>query len=55
MKICVFGAGAVGGFVAAELASGGHDVSVIARGAHLAAIRSNGITLESGGKTKTPK
>jgi 2-dehydropantoate 2-reductase len=55
MKICVFGAGAVGGFVAAELASAGHDVSVIARGAHLDAIRNNGITLESGGKTKLAK
>ena len=55
MKICVFGAGAVGGFVAAELALAGHEVSVIARGAHLAAIRANGITLQSGGKTKVAK
>ena len=39
MKICIFGAGAVGGHVAAKLAAGGHDVSVIARGAHLDAMR----------------
>ena len=45
MKICVFGAGAVGGHFAAQLAASGHDVSVIARGAHLAAIRQSGLTL----------
>ena len=55
MKICVFGAGAVGGLVAAELASAGHDVSVVARGAHLDAIRAHGLTLESGGKAKVAK
>ena len=48
MKICVFGAGAVGGHVAAKLAAGGHDVSVIARGAHLEAMRDKGITLIHG-------
>lgn len=52
MKICVFGAGAVGGLAAADLALAGHDVSVVARGAHLAAIRDKGLTLESGGMTK---
>ena len=46
MKICIFGAGAIGGNVAARLASGGADVSVVARGEHLAAIRQNGLTLE---------
>jgi 2-dehydropantoate 2-reductase len=50
MKICVFGAGAVGGHVAAKLAAGGHDVSVIARGAHLEAMRDHGITLLQGEK-----
>jgi len=48
MKICVFGAGAVGGHVAAKLAAGGHEVSVIARGAHLDAMRDKGITLIHG-------
>ena len=51
MKICVFGAGAVGGHVAAKLAAGGHDVSVLARGPHLDAMRDNGITLIQGDKT----
>jgi 2-dehydropantoate 2-reductase len=51
MKICIFGAGAVGGHLAAKLASGGHEVSVVARGAHLAAMREKGITLLHGEKT----
>ena len=51
MKICVFGAGAVGGHVAAKLAAGGHEVSVIARGAHLDAMRDKGITLIHGKDT----
>ena len=51
MKVCIFGAGAVGGHIAAKLAAGGHDVSVIARGAHLQAMRDNGITLLHGART----
>jgi 2-dehydropantoate 2-reductase len=51
MKICIFGAGAVGGHVAAKLAAGGHDVAVIARGAHLDAMRDKGITLIHGKDT----
>jgi 2-dehydropantoate 2-reductase len=47
MKICVFGAGAVGGLAAAWLARSGHDVSVVARGAHLTAIREHGLRVES--------
>ena len=50
MRICVFGAGAVGGHFAAQLAASGHEVSVIARGAHLEAIRRNGLTLLKGGE-----
>lgn len=45
MRICVFGAGAVGGHFAAQLAAAGHEVSAIARGAHLAAMRERGIVL----------
>lgn len=45
MKICVIGAGAIGGLLAVKLARAGEDVSVIARGAHLASIVSNGLTL----------
>ncbi len=48
MKICVFGAGAVGGHFAAQLAAAGHEVSVVARGAHLAAIREHGMVLLKG-------
>ena len=46
MKLCIVGAGSIGGFIAALLADDGHDVSVVARGAHLAAIRKDGLTLE---------
>lgn len=45
MKICVFGAGAIGGYVGLMLKAGGADVSLIARGAHLEAIRRNGIAV----------
>jgi 2-dehydropantoate 2-reductase len=48
MRICVYGAGATGGHFAVALACAGHDVSVIARGPHLAAIQQNGITLVAG-------
>lgn len=44
-KICIFGAGSVGGHMAARLAQAGLDVSVVVRGAHLAAIRKNGLRL----------
>lgn len=43
MKICVVGAGAIGGMLAARLAHSGQEVSVIARGPHLAAIRDRGL------------
>jgi len=45
MKVCVVGAGAIGGYMAVRIAKAGHDVSVIARGPHLAAIRSHGLKL----------
>lgn len=43
MRLCVFGAGAIGGHVAGRLARGGAEVCTVARGAHLAAIRANGL------------
>ena len=55
MKICVFGAGAIGGYLAVELALAGHDVSVVARGAQLAAIRKNGLKLLIGGREKVAR
>jgi len=45
MKICIYGAGAVGGLVAGRLAQQGHEVSVVARGAHLTAIRAHGLRI----------
>ncbi|MEO0990251.1 MAG: 2-dehydropantoate 2-reductase [Pseudomonadota bacterium] len=53
MKICVFGAGAIGGYMGAKLAEVGADVSLVARGPHLAAMKESGLTLieESGTKT----
>ena len=51
MKICIYGAGAIGGWMGARLAQAGHDVSVIARGATLSALRENGLQLVEGGKT----
>ena len=50
MWICVFGAGAIGGNFAARLAAAGNEVSVVARGAHLEAIRARGLTLLTGDK-----
>ena len=50
MKICVYGAGAVGGLMAAWLSRAGHEVSVVARGANLDAIRTQGLRIRSGGK-----
>jgi 2-dehydropantoate 2-reductase len=47
MKICIYGAGAIGGHLAARLQKGGAEVSVIARGPHLAAIRANGLTVHA--------
>ena len=48
MKVCVYGAGAIGGYLAAELASAGVDVTLIARGPHLKALRDKGLTLLTG-------
>ena len=45
MKIAVVGAGAIGGLLAFRLATAGHDVSVVARGAHREAIATRGLTL----------
>lgn len=45
MKICVVGAGSIGGYLAVLFSRAGHDVTVVARGAHLAAIRAEGLRL----------
>ncbi|WP_373504570.1 2-dehydropantoate 2-reductase [Aestuariivirga sp.] len=50
-KICIFGAGAIGGYVGARLALKGEaDVSLVARGPHLAAMKANGLTLKQAGE-----
>jgi len=53
MKICIFGAGAIGGYMGAKLAEVGADVSLVARGPHLAAMQAHGLTLVEEGETKT--
>ena len=51
MKVCIFGAGAVGGHIATRLiAAKADEISVVARGAQLQAIRTRGLTLRTGGK-----
>jgi 2-dehydropantoate 2-reductase len=49
MKICIYGAGAIGGYLGVEFMRAGADVSLVARGAHLAAMRQNGLKLLIGG------
>lgn len=53
MRICIFGAGAIGGYMGAKLAAAGADVSLVARGPHLAALQANGLTLLEEGEEKT--
>ena len=48
MRICIFGAGAVGSHFAVRLALAGHEVSCVMRGPHLAAVKANGLTLRVG-------
>lgn len=50
MKVCIFGAGAIGGFLGVLLQRAGCDVSLVARGAHLEAMQANGVLLRMGGE-----
>lgn len=52
MKIAVMGSGGVGGFYGGRLAHAGSDVTFIARGAHLAAMRASGLTIERDGQAR---
>lgn len=55
MRVVVYGAGAIGGVIGGRLAEHGHDVTLLARGAHLAAIQQRGLVLLSpGGETTLP-
>ena len=55
MRICIFGAGAVGSHFAVRLAQAGHDVSCVMRGPHLAAVKARGLTLRVGGSEVNAK
>ncbi len=50
MKVCVFGAGAIGGYMGAKLCATDAEVSLIARGPHLTAMETHGLRLREGGK-----
>jgi len=52
MKICIYGAGAIGAYLGALLAESGAEVTLIARGPHLDAMTRNGLTLEIDGQTR---
>jgi 2-dehydropantoate 2-reductase len=52
-RICIYGAGAIGGFLGARLAATGADLSLVARGPHLQAIRDNGLILVEDGQSAT--
>lgn len=53
MKVCIFGAGAIGGYLGAKLAATEADVSLVARGPHLAAMQQNGMSLMEQGERHT--
>ncbi|HZZ13078.1 MAG TPA: 2-dehydropantoate 2-reductase [Paraburkholderia sp.] len=55
MKVGIYGAGAIGGWIGVKLAQAGHDVSVVARGATLAALRQDGLRLIENGATHAAK
>lgn len=51
MKVCIYGAGAIGGWIGVKLAQAGCEVGVVARGATLQALRSHGLRLQQGSET----
>ena len=55
MKVCIYGAGAIGGYLGVQLALAGAEVSLVARGPHLAAMRANGLRLLSEGEERVAK
>jgi 2-dehydropantoate 2-reductase len=55
VKVCVVGAGAIGGLVAVKLAAAGEEVTVVARGPHLAAIRDRGLVLREEGREQVAR
>jgi len=55
MKVCIYGAGAIGGYLGVQLAQSGADVSLVARGAHLAAMQEKGLKLLIGDEERVVK
>jgi 2-dehydropantoate 2-reductase len=56
MKVCIYGAGAIGGYLGVQLGLvPGVEVSLLARGAHLAALKQNGLTLQIAGETRVAR
>lgn len=55
MKVCIYGAGAIGAYLGVALVDAGCEVSMVARGPHLEAMQKNGLTLESEGTTRNVK
>jgi 2-dehydropantoate 2-reductase len=55
MKVCVYGAGAIGGYLGVQLAEAGAEVSLVARGAHLAAMRERGLRLQIEGEERVAR
>jgi 2-dehydropantoate 2-reductase len=55
MRFCIYGAGAIGGYLAVELALSGQEVCVVARGAHLEAIQQHGLKLVTQGREKVAR
>jgi 2-dehydropantoate 2-reductase len=55
MKVCIFGAGAIGGYLGVGLANTGIDVSLVARGPHLAAMRKDGLRLQIDGEERVAR
>jgi 2-dehydropantoate 2-reductase len=55
VKFCVYGAGAIGGYLAVELALAGHDVCIVARGPHLHAIQERGLKLLLHGRERVAR
>lgn len=53
MKVCIFGAGAIGGYMGVKLAKAGADISLVARGPHLSAMQEKGLTLIEEEETTT--
>jgi 2-dehydropantoate 2-reductase len=53
MKVCIYGAGAIGAYLGVALVDAGCEVSIVARGPHLEAMKTDGLTLESEGATRT--